>query len=392
MNQSALTPYPFTSDHELFRESLRQFLDREVMPYIDDWEAAGEIPRSLWKKMGDQGYFGLTFPEASGGLGLDFGFQVIFIEELSRCYSAGLGAAIVAHPVLALSHIAAAGSESLQQRYLVPGIVGEQFGCLAITEPGAGSDVANIQTKAVRQGDYYLVNGSKTFITNGVLSDFLVVAVKTAPTAGAAGISLLVIDRDTPGVSAQKLRKLGWHASDTGEIAFADVRVPVENLIGEENAGFAYIMQRFALERLVMAIAAVAGADHALEYALRYLSERQAFGRPLNKFQELRHRVAQLSAELERARTFTYQECRYYQDGHYRVKDCAMAKWLTTELSDKVMYQCLQFFGGYGYMEDYRIARMFRDSRIGTIGGGTSEIMCEIIARMVIDEHQYQIY
>ncbi len=374
--------YPYFNDeHHLFRQSLREFLNQEVKPYLDEREAAERIPREIWPKFGEMGYFGLCFPEAYGGSGLDFWYQVIFIEEVSRCNSAGFGAAITAHPILALTHIAESGSEELKTRYLKPGIAGERFGGLAITEPFAGSDVAAIRTTAVQEGDTYVINGSKTFITNGVWSDFLVVACKTKPDAGAHGISLIVVDRNTPGLSAVNLKKLGWHASDTGEIAFDQVRAPAENLIGQPHMGFYYIMQRFALERLAMAVSAVAAAEDALEYTLQYMQERQAFGRPINKFQVLRHRIAQLAAEIERSRAFNYQLAAAFNDGAYQVKECAMAKLLSTELADKVMTECLQCFGGYGYMEEYKIARMFRDSRIGTIGGGTSEIMREIIAK-----------
>lgn len=376
----------FTEEHQLFRRSLRDWLDREMLPHIDQWEAEQEIPRWVWPAFGEMGYFGLNFPEAYGGMDLDFWYQVIFIEELSRCYSAGFTAALTAHPILALTHIAEAGSDFLKEKYLRPGIAGEQFGALAITEPGGGSDVAAMRSRAVRHGKHYLLRGSKTFITNGALSDFIVVAAKTDLEAGAAGISLFVVDRNSDGLSASKLEKLGWHASDTAEIHFDEVKVPVENLLGQENMGFYYIMQRFALERLVMAVSAVSGAEHGLEYALQYMSERHAFGRPINRFQELRHRVAQLSAELERARAFNYQLCEAFNRCEHRIKECAMAKLLSTELADTVAYECLQFLGGYGYTEEYKAARMFRDSRLGTIGGGTSEIMCEIIAKMVIGE------
>lgn len=377
--------YARQPEHELFRESLRDFLEKEITPHIDAWEAAGEIPRWVWPKFGEMGYFGLCFPEAYGGQELDFWYQVIFIEELSRCNSAGFAAAMIGHPILALTHINESGSDFLKEKYLIPGIQGEKYGALAVTEPGAGSDVANLQTKAQLMGDHYQIDGSKTFITNGVLSDFIVVAVKTDPQAGVGGVSLVVVDRDTPGLSAQKLNKLGWHASDTGLIAFDEVKVGTEQLIGQAGMGFYYIMQRFALERLVMAVSGVAAAEYALEYTLQYMAERKAFGRNLNKFQVLRHRIAQLVAEMERAKTFNYTLAQAYNDGAYQVKECAMAKLLATQLSDKVMTECLQVFGGYGYMEDYKMARMFRDSRVGTIGGGSSEIMCEIIAKAVID-------
>lgn len=334
-------------------------------------------------------YFGIDMPAEYGGLDLDFGYTVVFLEEINKCNSSGFGAAIGTHAFLAMAHMVAAGSTFLKEKYLTPGIKGEKFGCLAITEPGAGSDVANIRTKAVLKGDNYIINGSKTFITNGVLSDFLVVATKTLPEAGAGGISLFVLDREMEGISATSLNKLGWHASDTAEIKLDNVAVPKEHLIGEENKGFYYIMQRFALERLVLAIGAIASCEYAMEYSLSYMAEREAFGRKINRFQELRHRIAQLSSEIECNKYFNYNVCKAYGEGKETVKESTMAKLNSTQLADKVMYQCLQFFGGYGYMEDYKMARLFRDARIGTIGGGTSEIMNEIIAKIVVDKVAY---
>ncbi|GAB4395269.1 MAG: acyl-CoA dehydrogenase family protein [Microscillaceae bacterium] len=382
--------YYFTEAHEQFRQSLRAFYAKEVIPHIDDWEKAGEIPKSIWKKMGDLGFLGLNHPAQYGGQEADFFFTVVFQEETVRVNSGGFGAAVGVTPYMAGAHILAAGSDYLKDKYLPGSIAGELLGALAITEPNAGSDVANIRTTARREGDFYYVNGSKTFITNGVLSDYIVTAVKTNPEAGAGGISLLVIDRDMPGVRATKLNKLGWHASDTGEIAFDNVKVPVDHLVGGENRGFYYIMDRFQLERLIMAIGGVASAEFALEYALQYMNERQAFGRKIKQFQALRHRVADLASEITRAKYFNYYLAQMHQDGKFVVKECSMAKLLGTELADQAMYKCLQFFGGYGFIEDYKIARMFRDSRIGTIGGGSSEIMREIIAKMVIDSVQYR--
>lgn len=381
--------YYFNEDHDLFRKSLRDYLDKEVVPHVDQWEEDGELPHEIWKKFGDMGYFGLSLPEEYGGSGLDFWYDVIYMEEVSKCDSAGFGAAVTAHPYLSLQHIFKAGNEALKQKYLVPGIAGEIHGGLAVTEPFTGSDVAGILTTAVRDGDHYVINGSKMFITNGVRADYLVVACKTNPDARSGGISLIVVDMNTPGVSSQKLNKLGWRASDTGDISFDNVRVPVENLVGEENKGFFYIMQRFELERLTMAIASNAASEYAIQYTLQYMSERKAFGRSINKFQVLRHRIAQLSSELAACTAFTYQVCQMYQDNTYCVKEASMAKLRATELADKVVYECLQFFGGYGYMEEYKMARLFRDARLGTIGGGTSEIMCEIISKMVIDEVSY---
>lgn len=379
----------FTEEHQLFRESLRAFLEKEVRPNIDQWELDRELPRSIYQKFGEMGYFGLMQPEKYGGMDLDFWYTVIFNEELARMNSGGFGASIGAHPYLALTHINAEGNEQQKQDYLIPGILGERIGCLAITEPFGGSDVQSIRTTAIKEGDHYRINGSKTFITNGVNSDYIVAAVKTDPTAKAKGISMMLIDRDTPGVSATKLKKLGWHASDTGEIAFDDVLVPVGNLLGYEGAGFFYIMQHFVLERLTMAIGGVAAAEYALEVALKYMSEREAFGRTINKFQVLRHRVAQMSAEIEMNKHFCYSLCQRFQDGDYLVKEASMAKLLGTQLADSVINQCLQMFGGYGFMEEYPLARMYRDTRLGQIGGGTSEILCEIIAKIHIDGQGY---
>jgi len=334
------------------------------------------------------GYFGLAVPEAYGGSGADIWYSVVLQEELSKLNSGGFGAAVGAHFQLALTHLLAEGSEAQKQQYLVPGVRGDLIGCLAITEPFGGSDIQSLRTTAIREGDHFVINGSKTFITNGVNSDYIIAAAKTDPQG--KGISLFLIDRDTPGVSATKLDKLGWRASDTGEIAFDDVRVPASNLLGDEHAGFFYIMQHFVSERLSMALGAVIGSEHALQTTLQYMSEREAFGRPINKFQVLRHRVAQMAAEIEANKAFVYQLYQRYEAGDYLVKEASMAKLLCTQLADKVATQCLQMYGGYGYIEDYPMARFFRDARLGQIGGGTSEILCEIIAKMVIDEKAYE--
>lgn len=379
----------FTEDHEHFRQSLRAFLEKEVLPFVDEWEEVGNPPREIWKKFGDMGYFGLPYAEQYGGLDLDFFYTVVFFEEMSKINSAGTAAAIGTHIYLSMSHINNEGSDEQKQKYLTAGIAGEKFGCLAITEPFGGSDVAALRTKAELDGDQYVINGSKTFISNGVLSDFLVVAAKTSPDMGAAGITMFLIDRDTPGITASALDKLGWHASDTAEIAFDNVRVPQSAMLGEEGQGFYYIMQQFALERLGMAVGGVATSQHILDVALKYMSERTAFGRSINRFQELRHRVAQLASEIEMQKQFVYSICQRYQNKEYVVKEAAMAKLLCTELSDKVATECLQFLGGYGFMEEYPMARNFRDSRLGPIGGGTSEIMREIIAKMVLDDVKY---
>ncbi len=377
----------FTNEHHTFRQSLRDFLEKEVRPNIEQWEKDGEIPRSLYDKFGQMGYFGLMFPEAYGGLDLDFFYSVVYHEEIARMNSGGLGAALGAHSYLALTHLNHQGTEEQKQKYLVPGILGKSIGALAITEPFGGSDVQALRTTATRDGQHFIVNGSKTFITNGVNSDYIVTAVKMD--ARKKAITMLIIDRDSEGLSATKLNKLGWRASDTGEIAFQDVRVPVENVLGVEGQGFFYIMHHFVSERLTLALGGMAAADYALEVTLKYMREREAFGRPINKFQELRHRVAQMASEIEMNRYFIYHLCQRFQDGEYIVKEASMAKLLATQLCDRVCYDCLQMHGGYGFMEDYPLARMFRDSRLGTIGGGTSEIMKEIIAKMVIDGNVY---
>ena len=379
----------FSAEHDLFRQAFRDFLEKEVRPHIEQWEKDGELPKSIYKKFGDMGFFGMTLPEEYGGWGLDIWYNVIFDEEIARMRSGGFGASIGAHPLLTLTHLNAEGNEFQKQKYLIPGIKGELTGCLAITEPFGGSDVKAIRTTAVKKGNFYLVNGSKTFITNGASSDYIIAVVKTKAEQGAKGISLLIIDRDLPGVSATKLDKLGWRASDTAEIAFDNVKVPLENLLGNENMGFFYIMQHFVSERLSLAVGAYAASAYAMELTLKYMNEREAFGKKIHQFQVLRHRVAQLSAEIELVRQFTYSIYRRYQKGEYVVKEAAMAKLLSTQLADKVMTQCLQMFGGYGFMEEYPLARMFRDARLGQIGGGTSEIMCEIISKIIIDQKGY---
>lgn len=379
----------FREEHHLFRTALRDFLQREVVPYIDDWESEGQIPRSIWSKFGNMGFLGTTIAPKYGGSGLDFPYQVILTEETSKINSGGFSAAVVGHDALAMVYLNKFGSTRLKEQFLPASCMGQSFGCLAVTEPHAGSDVASIRTSAKKTAQGYVINGSKTFITNGVLSDYLIVAAKTVLDQQSAGISLFLLNRTIPGIQASALNKLGWKASDTAELSFQDVFIPHEHLIGEENMGFYYIMQNFALERLILAIGAIAASQYALEYSLQYMSQRKAFGRSINKFQVLRHRIAQLASQIELQKTYNYTICKAFDDGHNVVQQCAMAKLMSTELSDKVMTECLQFFGGYGYMEDYKIARMFRDSRLGTIGGGTSEIMRELIAKMVIDKVKY---
>jgi len=380
----------FTEEHQLFRKSFQDFLQKEVVPHIDKWEKTGAIERFIWKKFGDMGYFGLVYPEKFGGLNLDLFYTVIFLEELQKINSGGFAAAMWAHSYLAMTHLNVEGNDEIKQKYLAPSISGEKIGCLCITEPFGGSDVAGMKSTAVKKGDKYILNGSKTFITNGIYSDYLVIAAKTSPEKGNKGMSIFVVDRDTPGISATKLDKLGWRASDTAEIAFDNVEIPVQNLMGEENAGFSYIMQHFALERLIMGVNAHARAEFALEYTINYMSERVAFGKTLDKFQALRHSIADMASEMEMCKEFNYTIVKRMINGVYVVKEASMAKLLSTKMADEVINKCLQFLGGYGYMEDYPLARLLRDSRLGPIGGGTSEILREIIAKMVIDKKQYK--
>jgi alkylation response protein AidB-like acyl-CoA dehydrogenase len=380
----------FTEEHHVFRQSFRDFLKKEAVPHIDRWEETGQIDREIFKKMGDMGYFGLYYPEEYGGLDLDFFYTVIFLEEMQRINSGGFAAAMWVQAFLGAQHLLKEGDDRIKEEYLVPTLTGDKIGCLCITEPFGGSDVAGMRTTAVKDGDHYVINGSKTFITNGVYSDYLVVAAKTDPSAKGRGISIFLMDRETDGISATKLNKLGWRASDTGEIGFDNVRIPAANLMGEEGKGFPYIMQHFALERLIMGINSHARAEYALEYTIGYMKERTAFGKSLDKFQALRHKLADMMSEVEMAKNFNYSIAEELDKGLYPVKEASMSKLVSTRIADEVIYGCLQFLGGYGYIEEYPLARMWRDSRLGPIGGGTSEIMREIIAKMTLDGKDYK--
>ncbi|MBE7644525.1 acyl-CoA dehydrogenase [Tenacibaculum finnmarkense] len=380
----------FTEEHESFRESFKSFLQKEVVPHINKWEKDGAVERFIWKKFGEMGYFGLNQPEEHGGLGLDLFYTVIFLEELQKVNSGGFAAAMWAHAYLAMTHLNKEGDARVKKDYLTPSINGDKIGCLCISEPFGGSDVAGMRTTAVKKDDTYVINGSKTFITNGIYSDYLVVAAKTNPQEKHKGMSIFIVDRDTPGISATKLDKLGWRASDTAEIAFDNVVIPAQNLMGEEGKGFPYIMQHFALERLIMAINAHARAEYAVDYVLQYMSERQAFGKTLDKFQALRHKVAEMASKVDMCREYNYSITKRLNDGVYVVKEASMSKMLSTKMADEVIYDALQLLGGYGYMEEYPLARLLRDSRLGPIGGGTSEILKEIIAKMIIDKKEYK--
>ena len=380
----------FTEEHQAFRASFKDFLQKEVVPHIDKWEKTGTIERFIWKKFGEMGYFGLSTPHEYGGLNLDLFYTVIFLEELQKINSGGFAAAMWAHEYLAMTHLNKEASEEIKQKYLVPSVEGDMIGCLCVTEPFGGSDVAGMLSTAVRVGDKYILNGSKTFITNGVYSDYLIVAAKTDINEKYKGISLFVVDRNSKGLSATMLNKLGWKASDTAEIAFDNVEIPAENMLGEEGKGFPYIMQHFAFERLIMGINAHARAEYALDYVIGYMKERVAFGKSLDQYQALRHRIAEMASRIDMCKEYNYSITRRLDQGKYVVKEASMSKLLSTKMADEVIYDTLQFLGGYGYIEDYPMARLLRDSRLGPIGGGTSEILKEIIAKIVIDNKEYK--
>lgn len=376
-------------EHQVFRESLRSFIQKEILPNVDTWEENGEIDKSIWKKMGDMGYLGLIFPEEYGGLNLEFDYSKIFCEELSQCFSGGFTISALVIEYMSATYLWKYGSEYLKEKYLTQVIAGEMVSAVAITEPGAGSDVQNIKTTAVDEGDHFVVNGSKTFITNGYYGDFFITAVKTDPKAGKKGVSLLLIDRNAAGVTANKIKKMGWLASDTAELAFDNVIVPIENLVGELGEGFKYLMGGLQLERLTAAIHSLATAESAVNYTLEYIKERSAFNKQLKDFQVIRHRVSQMMADILVQKAFVQYCCDLQNQGVYAVKECSIAKLQCSELAVKVIGECLQLFGGYGFTEDYKISRLYRDAKVGTIIGGTSEIMLEILSKIFIDEIDY---
>ena len=375
----------FNDDHETFRDTVRRFVTEEVRPQAERWEADRRIPRAIWPRMGELGLLGVCHEETYGGSGADLFYAVVLLEEIAQAGLGGFSAAVGVHEFMATAHIAHFGSSALKQRYLPAAIAGEKIGALAISEPACGSDVANLATRARRDGDCYVIDGAKTFITNGCYSDFITVAVKTDPEAGYGGVSLLVVDRDSPGLSANKLDKMGWHCSDTAELFFDSVRVPTDRLVGEENRGFYYVMKCFELERLVAAIGNVAGAAGCIQETLAYMRERKAFGKPIVRYQALRHRLTQLIAETESLRHFVYHTTWLLENQREAVAECAMAKMLSSELLKRTTDECLQMYGGYGFMSEYPISRYYRDARVGTIVGGTTEIMHEIIGKTHID-------
>jgi acyl-CoA dehydrogenase len=375
---------PFSEEHESLRESIRSFVEREIRPFVREWEEAEEFPRELYNRMGELGFLGLKYPEEYGGQGGDYVHDAVFTEEMARCGSGGVSAGIGAHVAIATPPIFKFGTEEQRQRWLVPAIKGEKVAALAITEPGAGSDVAGIKTFARREDGGYVVNGSKTFITNGVRADLYVTAVKTTQEGGHHGLSFVVLEKGMEGFSvSRKLEKLGWHASDTGELSFQDVEVPEENLLGEENKGFYQIMSNFQWERLSMALGAVGGMQATFERTLAYAKERRAFGRAIGSFQAIRHKLAWMATEIEAARDFTYHALRLFLAGQDALKEVSIAKLYACRAAVRVADEAVQIHGGYGYMREYDVERALRDARLGPIGGGSDEIMKEIIGRQL---------
>ena len=374
---------PFAEHHRELRESVGRFVENEIAPRVDEWEEAREFPPDLFTRCGELGFLGLKFPVEYGGQGGDHLDDAVWVEELSRKgASGGVAAGLNAHASIAMPPVFEFGDEWQRQRWVVPGIRGEKVGALGITEPGAGSDVASIRTRARKTDGGWVVNGSKTFITNGVRADFLVCACQTTEEGGHGGISFLILESEMPGYEVTgKLEKLGWHSSDTGEIAFEDVEVPDTHLLGEENGGFALIMANFAWERLLMAIGAVGAMDHLIEKAITYTKERHAFGRPVADFQATRHRLAEMATTAAASRSLTYDTLRRFHEGEDVTQAVSMAKLFTQRALVDIADDTVQLFGGWGYMREYQVERALRDARLGPIGGGTDEIMKEIIGK-----------
>ncbi|MCO2218813.1 acyl-CoA dehydrogenase [Pseudomonas aeruginosa] len=373
----------FDESHQLIRDSVRRFVEREVLPYIDEWEEAEEFPRELYLKAGAAGILGIGYPEAYGGsCEGDLFAKVAASEELMRCGSGGLVAGLGSLDI-GLPPVVKWARPEVRERVVPAVLRGEKIMALAVTEPSGGSDVANLKTRAVRDGEHYRGSGSKTFITSGVRADYYTVAVRTGG-EGFAGISLLLVEKGTAGFSVgRKLKKMGWWASDTAELFFDDCRVPAENLIGVENAGFACIMANFQSERLALAVMANMTAQLALEESLRWAREREAFGKPIGKFQVLRHRLAEMATQLEVSREFTYRQAAKMAAGKSVIKEISMAKNFATDVADRLTYDAVQVLGGMGYMRESLVERLYRDNRILSIGGGSREIMNEIIGKQM---------
>jgi alkylation response protein AidB-like acyl-CoA dehydrogenase len=373
----------FTEEHMLFRDAFRHFVEKEMVPYNELWEKDGEVSRELWLKAGQQGFLGMSVPEEYGGAGVDdFRYSAIIAEETVRAGVASAGQGMGLHNDITLPYFMAYANEEQKRRWLPGMCAGELITAIAMTEPNTGSDLAAVRSTAMRQGDYYLLNGQKTFITNGILSDVVIVVAKTNLEMRHKGISLLVVERGMEGFKrGRKLEKMGQKAQDTAELYFEDVKVPVANLLGEEGRGFYYLMRQLAQERLSVAVLAVAACETALEITLEYCKERTAFGQPIGSFQNSRFKLAEMKTETEIARVYVDHSIEELNAGELSPESAAMAKWWTSELQKRVVDSCVQLHGGYGYMLEYPIARMYLDARVQSIYAGTNEIMKEIIGR-----------
>ncbi len=373
----------FEAEHEMFRDSVRKFLEAEAVPHHAQWEKEGQVDKALWRKAGEQGFLAPTMPEEYGGVGVDFRYNAIVVEELSRLGLSGIGWSL--HSDIAVPYLLNYGSEEIKQKFIPGCVSGEVVTAIAMTEPGTGSDLQSVATTAVRDGDEYVLNGSKTFITNGQHADLVVVVAKTDPSAGAKGTSLILVEGGTPGFErGRNLDKVGLKAQDTSELFFRNCRVPASNLLGREGMGFAYLMEELAQERLAIAIGAVAACEAVLKTTVEYVQERKAFGKPILAFQNTQFKLAELDAEVTQARVFVDRCLELHLDRQLDAVTAAKAKLLTTDLQGRVCDECVQLHGGYGFMWEYPVARAYADARVQRIYGGTNEVMKLIIGRALV--------
>ena len=375
----------FTKDHEQVRKAVRDFVNKEINPYVDEWEEAGMTPlHDLFKKMGDLGFLGICYDTKYGGEGLDHWYETVLLEEFARIDCGGIPMAIAVQTNMATPAINEFGSEFLKEKYLMPAIKGDMVAAIAVTEPDAGSDVAAIKTTAVKQGDHYILNGSKTFITNGIQADYLTLLARTSDEPGYHSFSLFVVPTDLPGYHvSKKLDKLGMRSSDTAELYFDDMKIPAENLIGTEGEGFIHQMMQFQHERFAALPLSYIGAERMIAETIEYLKGRIVFGKPLIKKQVLKHRLVQYQTETELVKQMTYHIVRLKMDGKDATKEISMAKLFGGQLLNKVADGCLQMFGGMGFMNEMRVSRFFRDTRLISVGGGANEVMSEIISKLM---------
>ena len=378
---------PFTPEHEMFRDLVRRFVQDEITPHVDDWEERGKIPRDLFRRMGELGLLGIEYPAQYGGADADFWMTVVLTEELARCRSGGVAFSVIVHTDMSSPWLGRVGSDEQKKRYLSDITSGRKVCALAITEPGAGSDMVSLETRAERDGDDWILNGAKTYITNGVYGDLYFVAAKTRDTGRKhQRLSQFLVEAGTPGLKvSRKLSKTGMWASDTAELVFEDVRVPNANLLGEEGKGFYQLASGLQRERLLSAVLSVSAASQAVDDTLEFLKSREAFDKPLAEFQALRHRIADIATQLEAARQLTYAAVEAFASGDDCVTEVSMAKLFSTEMANRVGYEAVQMHGGLGYMRELPVERFARDYRLWTIAAGSSEMMREIIAKRLLD-------